>query len=181
VVEELERELAWLDAKRDALEEMARLEDIRARLGDELSAHRGALNAVERRLEREDPPEPERASLEEQRRAAKAELELLRRAHRDADARIALLEDEVEHGYNRHWGLVFKEGHENSRFGEQIEDYACIYTSRASNFLFYSPMEYFRSPRAAMPHERPGVPLAPFGDEHGVARAAARPSKAPTP
>ena len=181
VVEELERELAWLDAKRDALEEMARLEEIRARLGDELSAHRSALNAIERRLEREDPPEPERASLEDERRTAKAELDLLRRAHRDADVRIAELEDEVERGYNRHWGLVFKEGHENSRFGEQIEDYACIYSSRASNFLFYSPMEYFRSPRAAMPHERPGVPLAPFGDEHGLPRAAARPSKAAKP
>ena len=71
--------------------------------------------------------------------------------------------------------------HESSRFGEQIEDYACIYTSRASNFLYYSPMEYFRSPRAAMPHERAEMPLAPWGDEHAMPRAAARPSKASTP
>jgi len=181
VVEELERELAWLDQKRAELEEMARLEEIRARLGDELSLGRSKLNATERRLEREDPPEAERAVLEEQRRAAKADLDVLRRAHRDADARIAEIEDQVERGYNRHWGLTFKEGHENSRFGEQVEDYACIYSSRASNFVFYSPMEYFRSPRAAMPHERPGMPLAPFGDEHALPRAAARPSKAATP
>jgi HAD superfamily 5'-nucleotidase-like hydrolase len=181
VVEELERELAWLDARRDSLDEVARLEEIRARLGDELSAHRSALNALDRRLEREDPPPEDRGRLEEERRRAKAELELLRRAHRDADARIAVLEDDVERGFNRHWGLVFKEGHENSRFGEQIEDYACIYTSRASNFLFYSPMEYFRSPRAAMPHERAGMPLAPWGDEHAMPRAAARPSRAAKP
>jgi HAD superfamily 5'-nucleotidase-like hydrolase len=181
VVEELERELAWLEAKRDRLEETARLEEVRARLGDELSAHRNLLNSIERRLEREDPPEGERLRLEEDRRRAKAELDLLRRAHRDADARIAELEGEVERGYNRHWGLVFKEGHENSRFGEQIEDYACIYTSRASNFLYYSPMEYFRSPRAAMPHERVGLAMAPWGDEHAVPRAADRPSKATKP
>ena len=60
----------------------------------------------------------------------------------------------VENEFNRYWGLVFKEGHETSRFGEQVEDYACVYTSRVSNFRFYSPMQYFRGPRDRMPHER---------------------------
>jgi 5'-nucleotidase len=181
VVEELERELAWLESKREPMEELARLEELRARLGDELSARRAVLNAVERRLDREDPASAGRPGLEEERRRAKENLDLLRRAHRDADARVAGLEDEIENGFNRHWGMVFKEGHENSRFGEQIEDYACVYTSRASNFLFYSPMEYFRSPRAAMPHERVGLAMAPFGDEHAPPRAATRPSKASKP
>ena len=40
-----------------------------------------------------------------------------------------------------------------SRFGEQVEDYACVYTGRVSNFLAYSPLRYFRSPRDHMPHE----------------------------
>ena len=92
----------------------------------------------------------------------KAELETLRRALRDADARIAELERGVEEGLNPHWGLTFKEGNENSRFGEQVEDYACVYTSRVSNFLYYSPMQYFRSPRAVMPHER-AAPRSPPG------------------
>jgi len=181
VVEELERELTWLEANHAALEEMGRLEEVRARLADELSARRSFLNTVERRLDREAPSGPEKLGLETDRRKAKAELELLRRAHRDADARIAALEGEVEGGFNSHWGLTFKEAHENSRFGEQIEDYACVYTSRVSNFLFYSPMEYFRSKRAVMPHERVGVPLAPYGDQHALPRAGARPSKAPKP
>ena len=38
-------------------------------------------------------------------------------------------------------------------FGQQVEDYACVYTSRVSNFLAYSPLRYFRSPRDHMPHE----------------------------
>jgi len=181
VVEELERELAWLESKLEPLEELARLEELRARLGDELSARRTVLNAIERRLDRDPPADGGRPALEEERLRAKERLDLLRRAHRDADARVAVLGDEIENGFNRHWGLVFKEGHENSRFGEQIEDYACVYTSRASNFLFYSPMEYFRSPRAAMPHERAGLALAPFGDEHALPRAASRPSKAAKP
>jgi hypothetical protein len=49
---------------------------------------------------------------------------------------------------------VFKEGAENSRFGRQVENYACVYTSRVSNFLFYSPHQYFRAPRHWMPHEK---------------------------
>jgi len=93
----------------------------------------------------------------------------------------------VETGFNPYWGLMFKEGTENSRFGEQVEQYACIYTSRVSNLLAYSPMQYFRSPRDFMPHERlaskgaPGLtcqrpvmtqaPRNPRGATHGVPRA----------
>ena len=49
---------------------------------------------------------------------------------------------------------MFREGNEVSKFGEQVEAYACVYTSRVSNFRFYSPMQYFRGPRDRMPHER---------------------------
>jgi hypothetical protein len=35
-----------------------------------------------------------------------------------------------------------------------VEQYACLYTSRVSNFLHYSPMQYFRSRRELMPHEQ---------------------------
>jgi predicted nuclease with TOPRIM domain len=158
---------------------MARLEELRARLDDELTARKAGLNALDRKLERGDPPPAERGELEGERRRRKQELERLRHAHRDANARIRELERGVELGFNRYWGLTFKEGNENSRFGEQIEDYACIYTSRASNFVFYSPMAYLRSPRAAMPHERAALRISPWGDEHAPAAAAARPSKAP--
>ena len=52
---------------------------------------------------------------------------------------------------------MFKEGNENSRFGEQVQDYADLYTSRVANFLYYSPMQVFHSPRATMAHERPAL------------------------
>jgi HAD superfamily 5'-nucleotidase-like hydrolase len=177
VVEELERELAWLEQHQPELEEMARLEELRLRLDDESAAQRIALNAVDRRLDRRAAEAPERAELESERRQMKLDLERLRRALRDANARIEELRHRVEDGYNRYWGLTFKEGNENSRFGEQIEDYACLYTSRASNFIFYSPMQYFRSLRAAMPHERAAVAMAPYGEEHAAPAAGDRPSK----
>ena len=80
--------------------------------------------------------------------------ERLRRAFKATLAEGSEVEQRFETGANAYWGLVFKEGNENSRFGEQVQDYADLYTSRVSNFLYYSPMQVFRSPRAAMPHER---------------------------
>ena len=178
IVPELEPELAWLEKNTASLEEMARLEELRARLDDEISARKTGLNALDRRLER-DARDPEaRGQVEAERREMKHELERLRRAVRDADARVRALERAVELGFNRYWGLTFKEGNENSRFGEQIEDYACIYTSRVSNLVFYSPMQYLRAMRAAMPHERLMLRMAPYGDEHAPPAAGARPSKA---
>src|SRR4030095_13668126 len=117
-----------------------------------------ALNLLERK----------KPVAEEERRRLKGELERLRRAHRESFDLSESLERDVEEGFNRYWGLLFKEGNENSRFGEQVEQYACIYTSRVSNFLFYSPAQYFRSPRDLMPHEVAGAPtakLAPLGGE----------------
>jgi len=60
---------------------------------------------------------------------------------------------ECERRYNRIWGPLFRDGNEPSRFGHQVRDFACVYTSRASNFLSYSKEHYFRSPVDLMPHE----------------------------
>ena len=155
VVEELERELAWLEKNQDALAELARLEELRVRIEDEIAVP--PLGA-----ERARPADRPRGRCPARRASARGgaaarrrpSSSVLRRARKDADERVRELQRAVEEGFNPYWGLTFKEGNENSRFGEQIEDYACVYTSRASNFVFYSPMQYFRSPRAAMPHER---------------------------
>ena len=63
------------------------------------------------------------------------------------------LETRIDRAYNPHWGSCLREGNENSRFGEQVNDYADLYTSRVSNFSPYSPLRYFRAPRRPMPHE----------------------------
>lgn len=180
VVEELERELVWLDENEEKLAELSRLEEVRVRIEDEIAVHRSALNALDRRLEREGVPDgKDRERMEEERRRQKAEMESLRQARRDAEERVRDLERGLEDGIHPVWGLTFKEGNENSRFGEQIEVYACIYTSRVSNLVFYSPMQYYRSPRAAMPHERAApTRISPWGDEHAAPVAGDRPSKA---
>ena len=71
----------------------------------------------------------------------------------DILVKINKLESSVDAAYNPMWGELFREGQENTRFADQIKDYACLYTSRVSNFSHYSPTKYFQSPKDMMPHE----------------------------
>jgi HAD superfamily 5'-nucleotidase-like hydrolase len=64
-----------------------------------------------------------------------------------------ILNNTLNKRYNKYWGMVFKEDKEKTKFSDQLESFACLYTSRVTNFLFYSPKQYFRSPMEVMPHE----------------------------
>jgi 5'-nucleotidase len=157
VVQEIEDEITYTDGQRERIERLSEVEVARERLDDEVAHHKGQLNALDRKLERGDLGAEAAERLEEDRRRLKAELDKLRWALREATEIADTLECQVEEGFNPYWGLLFKEGHENSRFGEQVERYACLYTSRVSNFLHDSPMQYYRSPRELMPHEQAGA------------------------
>lgn len=56
-------------------------------------------------------------------------------------------------GYHQRWGPLFKAGFQDSRFAKQICDYACLYTSRASNLGLVAPLRPFRPVRDLLPHE----------------------------
>jgi hypothetical protein len=75
--------------------------------------------------------------------------------HRAASlaGRIQALRRKVEAAYNPHWGSIFREGNEASRFGQQLKDFACVYTSDVENFLHYPWNYYFQSPVSVMPHD----------------------------
>ena len=169
VVQEIEDEITYTDSRKDEISRLSEIELVRARLDDEVTHRKGHLNMLERRLEKETTLEAaERERLEEERRRAKTDLEKLRKGLKEATEIADTLENDVEEGFNPYWGLLFKEGNENSRFGEQVEQYACVYTSRVSNLLHYSPMQYYRSPRDLMPHEQAGAlsgKLSPLGSE----------------
>ena len=72
---------------------------------------------------------------------------------RHAEAELGAIERRIDQRFHPFWGSLLKEENEESSFGAQVEEYACVYTSRVSNFLFYSPQQYFRSPRDEMAHE----------------------------
>ena len=86
--------------------------------------------------------------------ASEHNVSLTRNALDRLEQEIAATEAKIQSSYNPIWGMLFKEGSEHSVFGEQVEDYACVYTSRLSNFLSYSPLHYFRTSRDLLSHER---------------------------
>ena len=74
--------------------------------------------------------------------------------------RLAVLNEEIENkldhynqAFHPRWGPLFKAGFQESRFAIQVSDYACMYTSRASNLGLVSPLRPFRSVRDKMPHD----------------------------
>jgi len=54
---------------------------------------------------------------------------------------------------NAAWGPLMRSGNDKSLFARQVERYADVYTSRASNFLFVTPYGFLRAPRMALPHD----------------------------
>jgi HAD superfamily 5'-nucleotidase-like hydrolase len=55
--------------------------------------------------------------------------------------------------FNPHWGEMMRAGHEESRFADQVEKYACIYMPKVSDLLEYTPKTYFRPRKRIMAHE----------------------------
>jgi HAD superfamily 5'-nucleotidase-like hydrolase len=54
---------------------------------------------------------------------------------------------------NRAWGPLMRSGNDKSLFARQVERYADVYTSRASNFLAVTPFGYLRADRGSLPHD----------------------------
>ena len=71
----------------------------------------------------------------------------------ELDREIGKLWRETQRRYNRVWGPLFREGNETSRFGHQVKDFACLYTSTVTNFLQYPSDHYFRTQMDRMAHE----------------------------
>jgi len=148
VVEELEDEIRHTLVNHDDFERLLQLESRRRSLDDLTNLQRQQLSMLERALGADEARRaPEFVSLKLERDQAKREL---KQTSEDIEALAAKLDAVFNHSF----GMVFKEGQENSRFGDQVADYACLYTSRVSNFLGYSAYQYFRSPRDLMAHER---------------------------
>lgn len=163
IADELERELRVRADYKVALEEILYLSELWERLSEEVSDQRylqrglklvdaGALVPEYAARGLELAEQDAAAMIERVRRIAKERLDRLRH-HEDAIAEtLKARSGEVDKAFNRYWGSVFAERYDASFFGAQLENYACLYTSRVSNFLYVSPHRYFRAPHGSMPH-----------------------------
>lgn len=139
VLSELERELHTLEGVQESSQALIRLEAQRAEVDDRIADCKERLSQLAEGPERDLV----RRGLEEAKARLRTLVEETRGLQRDIDA-----------AFNPHWGSVFKEGSEVTRFGRQVEKFACVYTSRVGNLFGYSPAQYFRAPRHWMAHEK---------------------------
>ena len=146
VVSELEDEL---ETRRRLSSEHRHLEVLRAELAD--SGQRmddlGDVLALYRRLSN-GAPEGD-ASVER----TQALLDTLRDEHKAMRQHVRRLQGRISTAINPYWGSLFKQGSNNSLFGSQVDDFACIYTSRVSNFAYYGSNHYFRVLLDPMMHD----------------------------
>lgn len=154
VIEELERELSALQNIRPALEKLGMLAALRERLdADRLVLERESrkLRLIIDNLGASDPAVLAKVNG----KLSRVEDELKRLDHelKDAVFESRALRREADQVFNSNWGSIFREGNETSRFGHQVEDFACLYTSRVSNFINYPATQYFQAPVRLLPHE----------------------------
>jgi len=158
VVQELHHELAVRRDRSITLQEIEALYTLRARIAGEVSAQRHLSRVLSRvtaqqLVEREGLELAEaEAMLEQTRTAVRRGVERLRAYEDETRQSLERRSREVDEAFNPYWGSSFAERHDTSRFGSQVEYYACIYTSRVSNFRYVSPAKYFISPHGSMPH-----------------------------
>jgi HAD superfamily 5'-nucleotidase-like hydrolase len=158
IMQELETEVAAYESCQADFMRVNVLDDAREHLEDDLRFYQARFKELSRHIDHGTPAKtnghtqsiPE---LEAERGRVKRGVERIRGRLRAVDQELAQLERRINARFHPFWGSLLKEGVEQSSFGAQVEEYACLYTSRVSNFLAYSPQQHFRSPRDVMAHE----------------------------
>lgn len=155
VVPELDRELPLLDEVRELSGDI--FEDLHRReiLDEELHMLRNKVRVhdaqIAKSVERGDR---NRASFLEKERQKIYERVVEKASDLASfDETIKSKIQERESRIHPVWGELMKVGTEKSRFAQQVEQYACMYSSRVSNLRFYSPFKRFSSPHETMPHD----------------------------
>jgi HAD superfamily 5'-nucleotidase-like hydrolase len=154
LVPELDREIRVTQEYEKEFDRLSRLSAER----HHLEIDKAALGRELRRLTllQEEPDGADLAPPQEMTARAQAipdEIKRLEERALEIGPEILELRQKIDRAYNPYWGSIFREGNESSRFGHQLKDFACLYTSRFSNFLHYPMNYYFQSPIGYMPHD----------------------------
>lgn len=90
---------------------------------------------------------------EEGKKIPKEELSALFAKMDKLNQQISTKLEDYQEFFNPHWGAMMRAGQEESRFADQVEKYACIYMTKVSDLIDYSPRTYFRPMKRVLPHE----------------------------
>ena len=147
IIQELDSEVAALEAELPDMTRIRELYEIRDKLEDELRFYQA------RYKEHAKAQNGNGADREAERTRIKRAIERIRTELRHVEAEHGSLVERVDAAFHPYWGSLLKEEHEMSMFGLQVNMYADIYTRRVSCLGAYSPQQFFRSPHDLMPHE----------------------------
>ncbi|NUO52031.1 MAG: 5'-nucleotidase, partial [Polyangiaceae bacterium] len=153
IMQEMEGEVAATEACKKEIDQVHELHASREELEDQLRFYQQRFKETSRRLDDPTVNGTERPMLEAERVRVKRTVERIRGQMRQIDHQVTELERAIDACFHPYWGSLMKEADDRSSFGDQVEDYACLYTSRVSNFYGYSPLQHFRSARDRMAHE----------------------------
>jgi hypothetical protein len=164
IIQELETEVLAYEACQPDFEQAQSLGDMREHLENDLRFYQARYKDLSRALDHHDGKHHETKTngnglnqgvpeLEAERGRVKRALERIRGLLKQVEAELDVLSRRIDARFHPYWGSLLKEANEESLFGAQVEEYASVYTSRVSNFVAYSPQQFFRSPRDVMPHE----------------------------
>lgn len=156
LIPELATTLEQLEEQAGELQEFMRFEDIRRKSELHISLLEDSLrrNHEHRRLlaprlspEALQAMGHEAARLKEELEAANLRMEAEKKV-------LAQLDIRLESAFNPLWGSIFRDGYQQTRFADQIQQYACAYTGRISNLYLVDPTTALYAPVPTLPHER---------------------------
>jgi len=158
IVQELQHELQVRRARAMILGEIESLYTLRMQQAQAITAEQQIARTLARVTARElaammgrEVPFAQ-GLLDEVRGQIRSQVDGLRKYEKETLDTLERRSREVDESFNPYWGSSFAERHDTSRFGAQVESYACIYTGRVSNLLYVSPGKYFISPHNKLPH-----------------------------
>ena len=156
LIPELGTDLQRMEDHAGDLQAYLRLETLRRRdyqrssfLQDRLNRNREHRHLLAARLS----PEALHA-LDHEAAQLKDELETTRARELVQEEQVANLDRRLEAAFNVRWGSIFRDGYQQTRFADQIQQYACAYTGRISNLYYLDPMAALYAPVPTLPHER---------------------------
>lgn len=156
LIPELSGTLQRLEGLADDLQMYLRTETQRRRnemrtslLEDKLRRHQDLRHTLATRLS----PEALHA-MDHEAAQIREELGLAQKRLGEQETFLDSLDAQLEATLNPRWGNIFREGYEQTRFADQIQQYACAYTGRISNLYFADPGVAIYAPVPTLPHER---------------------------
>ena len=68
--------------------------------------------------------------------------------------KLTAMVEQYHSAFHPVWGQMFRAGYQDSRFAFYVQNYACIYTSKATNLGRASSFRSFRTTGEMLPHDR---------------------------